>query len=210
VVAPHTHIPKPLQAPAVPAAQLALPEQRHAPELQMKPGGQARPHAPQFCALLERSKQPAGVWQHTSLAPHAAPPLQVHWSMPPVAGLHTSPARQVTLPVVVAHWQRPFERQVPPDVLVRQRVLTALQPHRLFGSEPCPHTRPFCAVQLLPHPPQLVAFSLTASSQPSSAVGAAGCAQLAKPRSHVEVHLPALQARDATVCAEHARPQAPQ
>jgi hypothetical protein len=41
-----------------------------------------------------------------------------------------------------------------------------------------PHTR-FCDVQLLPQPPQFALLVETGSSHPSSAVGGAGCEQLA-------------------------------
>ena len=61
-----------------------------------------------------------------------------------------------------------------------------------------------------PHCPQLSTLVFVLTSQPSSAVGAAGWLQFPKPELHVEVHRPPLHASEATLAPEQARPQAPQ
>jgi len=60
------------------------------------------------------------------------------------------------------------------------------------------------------HEPQRCAAPSTSVSQPSSASGAGGSAQLPKPSLHVDVQRPLSQARDATLAPEQARPHAPQ
>jgi hypothetical protein len=60
------------------------------------------------------------------------------------------------------------------------------------------------------HAPQWFGSVWPFTSQPSSAVGAAGCAQLRKPALQVEVHTPPEHTLVATLAAEQARPHAPQ
>jgi hypothetical protein len=65
-------------------------------------------------------------------------------------------------------------------------------------------------VHELPHPPQLASLLAAGVSQPSSALGATGLLQLARPSSQLELQVPALHARDRTPLALQARLQAPQ
>jgi hypothetical protein len=91
----------------------------------------------------------------------------------------------------------------------RHRSESPAQPH-WFGIGP-PQTSVIVAVtQERLQPPQLVLFADTERSQPSSAVGAAGCVQFAKPSTHVDTHAPDEHARDETFCVPHALPHAPQ
>jgi hypothetical protein len=68
----------------------------------------------------------------------------------------------------------------------------------------------FVALQSWPHPPQCSVFVAVLVSQPSSALGAAGCVQLPRLAVQVEVHSPPAQASAAVPVVEQARPQAPQ
>ena len=65
-------------------------------------------------------------------------------------------------------------------------------------------------VHALPQPPQSLELPLVSSSQPSSAAGAAGNAQLPLPSTHVDAHTPPWHTLDATFVDAHARPHAPQ
>jgi hypothetical protein len=64
--------------------------------------------------------------------------------------------------------------------------------------------------QARPQPPQLFTSLVLAVSQPSSAVGAAGRAQLLKPAAQPDTQSPPLQARAPTAVEAQPRPQAPQ
>jgi hypothetical protein len=109
--------------------------------------------------------QPAGVWQHVRDPVHAAPPLHEHTSLPPCR-VQLSPRAHVA--PLQAH--RPVALlQLPPEPFVRHLKFES-QPQRFAGRVLPPHTKPDpppCAVQSLPHPPQLVA--LAAVSHPLSA-----------------------------------------
>jgi hypothetical protein len=75
--------------------------QRQAALEQAKPGGQARPHAPQFSASVSMLRQPS--LQHASVAPvHEKPPLQEQ-IVSPKKPMHTSPG----LHRLPAHWHTP-------------------------------------------------------------------------------------------------------
>ena len=63
---------------------------------------------------------------------------------------------------------------------------------------------------LRPQAPQLFGSKETEVSQPSSAVGAAGLAQLSKPVVQVGLHNPPLHATAVALAPEQTRPQAPQ
>lgn len=133
----------------------------------------------------------------------AVPPLHAQRSTP-LTRMHASPAWQV---VPAQRQTRRSASQVPPAVPMRH-WLSAVQPHTL--AKLMSHCRPApCAVHELPHPPQFVLLS-TCSSQPSSAVGAAGFEQLPYSMRQVEVHRPPEHARDITLVVEQARPHAPQ
>jgi len=60
VVVPQVQTPA-LQVPALPASQSALASHSQTDALQAKPGGQARPHAPQLSVAVSRSRHPLGV-----------------------------------------------------------------------------------------------------------------------------------------------------
>jgi hypothetical protein len=70
----------------------------------------------------------------------------------------------------------------------------------------------FCTdvLQLVPHAPQWVVVLERLVSQPSSAVGAAGCVQLPNGELQLELHKPAEHDTVATLVLLHARPHAPQ
>ena len=194
----------------LPAAQFAAVEQRHEPEAQLKPGGHARPQAPQLAGSVDVSMQPAGVSQQVWPAAQAAPPLHVHSELPPTAAdWQYSPGRQTTAPPLpVGQLHRPLVRHAPPLLPERQRAFVPSQPQKLGVS--WPQTSPFWAVQLLAQLPQFAEFILTSSSQPLSAVGNSGMEQLACPSMQVESQTPPVHDRDATIDVLHARPQPPQ
>jgi hypothetical protein len=77
VVVPQVQMPA-LHVPALPASQSALASHSQTDALHTKPGAQTRPQAPQLSVAVSRSRHPPGVWQQTSLTPHAAPLLQRH------------------------------------------------------------------------------------------------------------------------------------
>jgi hypothetical protein len=172
---------------------------------QAKPGGHAWPQAPQLEGVLVRSTQPEGVWQHVSGALQAAAPLHEHASIPALT--HTSPG----LHAAPLHWQRPPAPQVP-DAAPRLHAASTAQP-QVLGA-PAPHTRGWAAAPCEPHAfaqlPQAFAFMLTFVSQPSSAVGARGALQFAKPSAQVAAQRPRLQSSEATFVVAQARPHAPQ
>jgi hypothetical protein len=129
VVVPQTQRPL-VQVPAVPAVHDALPLQTHPPALQVNPGVQAWPQAPQFAASVAIFLHPAGLSQHVWPAAHAAPPLQLQWLLL-LYQLQSSPLLQVEpqlqMPVFVSQdpgQQSPFE----------------LHPHRFAGRLPPPQT----------------------------------------------------------------------
>jgi hypothetical protein len=133
----------------------------------------------------------------------------VHSEPPPTADWQYSPGRQIAAPPLpVGQLQRPLVRHAPPLLPERQRAFVPSQPQMFIESRP--HTSPFCAVQLLPQPPQFVEFCVTLSSQPLSVVGKTGMVQLPNPSWHVESQTPPLHERDPTLVALHARPQPPQ
>ncbi len=61
--------------------------------------------------------------------------------------------------------------------------------------------------QTMPQPPQLLAFAVVSTSQPSLRMLPL---QLAKPAAHAPVQLPPPQVRTATFVPEHTAPHAPQ
>lgn len=138
--------------------------------------------------------QPAGDWQQSVPAPQDAPLLQEH-----------APATQFSpIPhAVPLHEHMPVEH-----VPMVPHVGFVVQPHIFCVNGPAPHDK--APLQSLPQPPQLNPFVFTASSQPSSLVPTAGVVQLAKPKSHVDVHIEPVHTRDAVFVPKHVRPQAPQ
>lgn len=204
-----THRPTALQVPAAPPLHCAFWLQKHAPAPQKKPAGHACPHAPQLAVLVLRLRQPFGVPQQVSPAAHENPPLHEHRS--PLPGLRqTSPA---------AHWltsqkQRPVAWLQVPFAPGRLHDALLEQPQVLFGRPPPSHTSGFAGapmvVQSFAQLPQDLSFAEAEVSQPSSGLGEAGTMQLAKPRSHLELHSPAAHDTAAVPFLEQPRPQAPQ
>ena len=188
--------------------QLASPEQRQLPDAHLKPGGQARPQAPQLRGSVARSAQPAGVWQQTWPAAQDEPELQLHWSDAPTR-THASATAHVALPQM----QRPVvASHVPPAAPSRQRPSLPAQPQ--LDASGAAHLSPLppppWRVQSLSQPPQSVLAIVTSVSQPSSGSGEAGCTQFPKPSWQLELQRPALQARDSTCWPEQTLPQPPQ
>lgn len=68
----------------------------------------------------------------------------------------------------------------------------------------------FAPEQARPQAPQFAVSVSVSVSQPSSAVGAAGIAQLARPVTQLELHEPLLHEVALVPLVEQARPQAPQ
>jgi hypothetical protein len=85
------------QLPVEPALQLALFWHLQTPPSHAKPGGQARPQAPQLAASVSSGLQPVGVSQQVWPRGQAGPPLQLHVDCGPWV-LQPSPGMQVKLP----------------------------------------------------------------------------------------------------------------
>lgn len=112
------HIPPP------PALQSSSLLQRQSAVLQLKPGGQAWPHAPQLEASLLGFTQPAGVWQQIWVIGHFGPPLQEQMSLGPLF-LQASPGTHTLWP----HLQRSVGgSHVPPEAPVLH-MASLLHPH---------------------------------------------------------------------------------
>jgi hypothetical protein len=174
-----------------------------------------RAHCPQLLTLvLTLVSQPSSAVGAVGWVQLPKPELQVE--------LHTPPVHDSDATFVVAQ-----ARAQAPQLAVLVFVLVS-QPSSAVGAVgwlqlpkpelhvelqvPPLHDR---AATLAPeharlHAPQLSALVLRFTSQPSSAVGAVGWPQLAKPELQVEVHSPPLHARPATFEVEHPRPQLPQ
>ena len=176
--------------------------QRQLPSEQGQPKRQARPQAPQLAGSVARLLHPAGVWQHACPGAQAPPPLQEHTSGPP-AFRQPSPGAQSTPP------QRhvPVASHEPPEPDWWQRLALPPQPQRFALQISAPWV---WTVQELPQPPHADALVETLSSQPLSAVGAAGIVQLAKPKSQVELHKLPEHSSACTPAVEHALPHSPQ